>query len=528
MPRTRYPEHIPSSRRGDRGATAFEYLGTILVVVSLIGGMAVAGLGGQISQRIQCLVASIGGGSGGACDTGKGGEASGDPNAEFQPITCATVTKSGTQGGKIGVSFETLGIEFGGEFGFEETTSKANTDVNGDGKIDSKDEEVSLTFTDAASVKGTEKPKARIKFGDVGKDKVEIGAGLTVTTGDTWVFNSQKEADQFRKDLQEYKKLNRLNKLSNLSPVVGGATEVASWFGKGPKAKESRLKQNIEDRLGNKHITTQKLSLEVAAQAGFQFGAGLNTPDTTNPDGTTTPAPKPGATIEAGLEISESQEVTLTQNHINNTDAYTYQAKASGGAYAKGEAGPVKAGAEASGSAAGAITVTVDSKTGKVKSITMTRTLEGKLDANAGVKGDVNGNKKGGGTTTEVITTTVPLDDKYLSKEESDRIKAQMFSGQGMNSAFNYLFTGTPVPTTDPGTDDPFGHYAFQHGQVSKQEYDGSSSSEEIGLDVNLEVAGINGAYTSSESEKNLQKAEFLGAPANGQRSFVPYSYCAN
>nr|WTB31689.1 hypothetical protein OG781_21310 [Streptomyces sp. NBC_00830] len=487
--------------------------------------MAVAGLGGQISDKIQCLVSSIGGGSGG-CSKGKG-EAGGDPNAEYEPVTCATFTKSGTQGGKIGASFRTLGIEFGGEFGFEETTSKAKTDVNKDGKIDDKDEQVSLTFTDAGSVKGTEKPKARVKIGNVGKDKVEIGAGLTVTTGDTWVFNSQEEADQFRKDLEEYKKLNRLNKLSNLSPV-GGATEVASWFGKGPRAKESRLKSNIEDKLGNKHITTQKLSREVAAQAGFQFGAGMNTPDTTNDDGTTTPAEKPKVTGEAGLKISLAQEVTLTQNHINNTDAYTYQAKATGGAYAKGEAGPAKAGAEANGSAAGAITVTVDSKTGKLKSITMTRTLEGKAEANAGLKGDVNGNKKGGGTTTEVITTTVPLDEATLSKAESDRIKAQLFSGKGMNSAFNYLFTGTPVPTEDPGADDPFGHYAFEHGQVSKQEYDGSSSSEELGLDINLEVAGINGAYTTSETEKNLKKSEFLGAPTDGRRAFVPYSYCAN
>ncbi len=157
----------------------------------------------------------------------------------------------------------------------------------------------------------------------------------------------------------------------------------------------------------------------------------------------------------------------------------------------------------------------------------MTRTLEGKAEANAGLKGDVNGNAKGGGTTTQVITTTVPLDDKNMSRAESDAIKAQLFSGQGMNSAFTYLFTGTPVPTTDPGAGDPFGHYAFNHGQVSKQEYDGSSSSEEIGLDINLEVAGINGAYTSSESQKSLTKAEFLGAPSGGQRSFFPYSYCA-
>ncbi|MFE9457054.1 hypothetical protein [Streptomyces californicus] len=43
----------------DRGQTAFEYLGIILVVVAIIGAIAASGIGGKISGRIAGLVTSI-------------------------------------------------------------------------------------------------------------------------------------------------------------------------------------------------------------------------------------------------------------------------------------------------------------------------------------------------------------------------------------------------------------------------------------------------------------------------------------
>ncbi|MFE5244312.1 MULTISPECIES: hypothetical protein [unclassified Streptomyces] len=43
----------------DRGQTAFEYLGIILVVVAIIGGMVASGIGGAITTRITGLVSSI-------------------------------------------------------------------------------------------------------------------------------------------------------------------------------------------------------------------------------------------------------------------------------------------------------------------------------------------------------------------------------------------------------------------------------------------------------------------------------------
>ncbi|SBV03862.1 pilus assembly protein Flp/PilA [Streptomyces sp. Ncost-T6T-1] len=43
----------------DRGQTAFEYLGIILVVVAIIGAIVATGIGGAISERISGLVDQI-------------------------------------------------------------------------------------------------------------------------------------------------------------------------------------------------------------------------------------------------------------------------------------------------------------------------------------------------------------------------------------------------------------------------------------------------------------------------------------
>ncbi|MGW0857861.1 hypothetical protein [Streptomyces sp. NPDC002690] len=43
----------------DRGQTAFEYLGIILVVVAIIGAILGSGIGGEISTRISDMVRDI-------------------------------------------------------------------------------------------------------------------------------------------------------------------------------------------------------------------------------------------------------------------------------------------------------------------------------------------------------------------------------------------------------------------------------------------------------------------------------------
>ncbi|MFI8105532.1 hypothetical protein [Streptomyces sp. NPDC086023] len=52
-------------RGGDRGQSAVEYLGIVLVVVVVIGAMAVSSVGGQITGRLEQAVCALGGG--GSC-----------------------------------------------------------------------------------------------------------------------------------------------------------------------------------------------------------------------------------------------------------------------------------------------------------------------------------------------------------------------------------------------------------------------------------------------------------------------------
>ncbi|MET9695969.1 hypothetical protein ABZY31_03450 [Streptomyces sp. NPDC006529] len=49
---------------GDRGQTAFEYLGIILVVVVIIGAIVGSGIGTAITDRIAAAVAAITAGGG--------------------------------------------------------------------------------------------------------------------------------------------------------------------------------------------------------------------------------------------------------------------------------------------------------------------------------------------------------------------------------------------------------------------------------------------------------------------------------
>ncbi|MFD0340633.1 alpha/beta hydrolase [Streptomyces sp. NPDC127117] len=104
-------EHRPFSivrmlkqRRADTGQTAMEYLGMILVVVALIGGLVATGIGGQLTGRIQDAICQL---TGGGCapsnvEAGSGGQGngggSGGGGAGSEGATVAGGTGAGTAG----------------------------------------------------------------------------------------------------------------------------------------------------------------------------------------------------------------------------------------------------------------------------------------------------------------------------------------------------------------------------------------------------------------------------------------------
>lgn len=112
--------HMITWRR-DRGQTALEYLGLVLIVVALIAAMALSGVGGRITAELQSAICSLsgyscpasgdgtgrveaGGGQGGGAT---GGEAAGGSTAGADggtTVTGGTGSTGGTNGGTNGSS----------------------------------------------------------------------------------------------------------------------------------------------------------------------------------------------------------------------------------------------------------------------------------------------------------------------------------------------------------------------------------------------------------------------------------------
>ncbi|AXG80010.1 hypothetical protein DVK44_22790 [Streptomyces paludis] len=499
----------------DRGATGTEYVGVIVVVAAVAGAMVGTGVDRTVAAQLRCLVTFSG-----PCVPGAPGKK--DPEAKtdaaYEPALCQVTSFADKAGAKAKVLF----IEWGQEYGFQQTTLQSKTDINGDGKVDENDQRVMMTFTDAASVAAKKDWKPGAKIGKFGADKVELGAGIKVTNGDTWVFDSEAEAAAFRDDIELLKAYELSNRNTN-AQGGGLGNSILYFFGKGPMAEEEKLRNRINERLGDRHITYGKIGLEAAASAGLKVSAGDDK--------------KLGATLGGNFKFSP--EVTWTDNKFNGTKAYTYSAAIEYGSNVGYEAGPISGGAAISSTQTGTITVTYDKKSGELLRIDMTRTVEKDSTSDSGGLGGDNGksgkDKRGGGgkatdgsgtTGIDIVTNSVIIPPG--SDGDRQRAIAQKWlDGGGDNAApFSYMFDDH-APTRRPGADDPFGQLLFDEGLSSRTNYTGDTQAAEYGFELNLGLS-LGFSVSTHKKEETLNKAEFLGAPHGDSRTYVPYSYCAN
>ncbi|MFB9514206.1 hypothetical protein [Streptomyces purpureus] len=511
---------IPPARgrlRSDRGATATEYMGTVVVVAAVIGALTTTGIGAQIAGKIAAEICRLTGGAN--CGGGNQNTAAPPKDADFEPPLCQISAISDKAGAKAKFLF----IEWGQEYGFQEQRFKAKTDINKDGVINDKDELVMVTFTDAASLGAKKDFSPKAKIGKLGSDKIELGAGIKVTNGDTWVFESEEEAKRFRDDIEKLK----MYEIRRKSPGGADASvgdSILYLFGKGPLKDEEETRERIERDLGNnRQISYGKVGVEGSAAGGIKISAGDDK--------------KLSATLGGNAKITP--EVTWTDNKYKNNKSYTYSASIEYGTKVGYEAGAINGESSASTTQTGTITVTKDKTTGKIIRIDMTRTVEkGATKDGAKVKGD-NGKKDddkkdgsvgGKGTDTQtgidVYTNTVTFPTG--PEGDADRAIAEKWlDGYGDNTApFTYMFD-EHAPTKRPGADDPFGRLLFDKGKSSKTRYTGKTDAAEYGFDLNLGLS-LGFSVSTEKKEEMLNDAQFLGAPRGDQRSYVPYSYCAN
>ncbi|MFC8728056.1 hypothetical protein [Streptomyces bacillaris] len=495
----------------DGGATATEYLGVVVLVVTLIGAMAMAGVGGQIGERIRCAISSLGGGGGGgSCAAGGGApEARPRTDADYEPKMCQISSVSDTAGGKVKIGW----FEWGEEYGFQQKVSQANTDVNGDGKVDGNDRVVSMTFTDAASA-GVTASTPGVKLGSLGKADVDIGGGIKITNGDTWIFASEEEAQKMRDDIAEMKMWETATK--------HGGGYGGNWYS---GMKWAEKKQDIERKIGDKKISYSTVGLNAYADGGLSVKGGDED--------------ELGAKL--GGKAKFSPEVTIARDDVNGNESYTYTAKLELEGKLSGNAGPLKGTVGAKQSRTGAITVTRDQKTGKLVRIDMTQTVEdvstsGKVEV-GGDNGESGADKRGGkgsvsdgsgGTGVQVVTNSLVFGKETDATTEAQRTVAeQWLGGSGNNTApFEYLF-GDRGMETRPTGDDPFEHLMFEEGLSSTMRYLGETDAQDFGFEISLGMS-LGFSVSTEQKSQTLTDARFLGAPRGDGRTYLPYSYCAN
>ncbi|WP_039933576.1 hypothetical protein [Streptomyces viridochromogenes] len=502
----------------DRGATGTEYLGMVVVSAAIVLAVSATGVGQLIYDRLAAQVCRVAGG--GDCGTGGPGPDKPLTDADFEPALCQVSSVTDKAGSKAKILF----WEIGKEYGFQEQHLKAKTDVNGDGKVDDHDQLVYLTFTDAASVGAKKDFKPGMKVGRFGADKVELGLGIKVTNGDTWVFQSPEEAQRFRDDVE------KLQMYEMRRTMPGGAEasigdSIAYLFGKGPLKDEEDTQNRIKENLGdNRKITYGKVGVEASASAGLKISAG----------------DEKKLSAALGGSFKYSPEVTWTDNSYKNTKSYTYSSSIEYGSKVSYEAGPLSGEYTANTTQTGTITVTYDKKTGKLVRVDMTRTVEegGQKDGAkaGGDNGRKDGDKRGGNagvkgtdsqTGIEIVTHTLTFDPGPTG--DRDRAVAERWldsSNEQIATPFQYMF-GDHAPTSRPGADDPFGQLMFDQGKSSRMTYTGDVNAAEYGFELNL---GLSLGMTISTEKKaeTLTDAQFLGAPHGDGRSYLPYSYCAN
>ena len=491
----------------DGGVTAMEYTGVIVLVVALVGALLMTGIGGRISERFRCAVGALAG-EGGGCTAG--GEEATKPktDADYEPALCQISAVSDTAGGKVKIGW----FEWGEEYGFQQKVTQANTDVNEDGKVDENDKLVYMTFTDAASA-GLNASTPGVKLGSLGKADVDIGGGVKITNGDTWVFRSEEDAQKMRDDIEEMKMWETSMKHSG---GYGGG-----WYS---GMKWAEKKEDIEKKIGEKKISYSTIGLNVYADGGLSI--------------------KPGDEDKLGAKLGGkakfSPDVTITKDDVKGNESYTYTAKLEVEGKVGGNAGPLGGTAGAKDTRTGTLTVTRDQETGKIVRIDMTKTVEKTSTSDKGeVSGD-NGQKdkdkrggKGnvtdssGDTGIEVQTNSIVFGKETDRTTEAKRSLAeQWLDGSGDNTApFAYMFGDHSLQQKPAGTD-PFEQLMFQDGLSNTMQYHGETDAQEFGFEVSL---GMSLGFSVSDEQKKetLTDAQFLGAPQGDKRTYLPYSYCA-
>ncbi|MEU5880344.1 hypothetical protein [Spirillospora sp. NPDC047279] len=346
---------------------------------------------------------------------------------------------------------------------------------------------------------------------------ITVGASIKVGVGDTYVFKNAEEANRFEGDIKElsYRDAGR-DIVQGTSPILNNP--IGDW-----------VVGKVDDLTGRPDIKDPEITnTTISHKAGVEGVLGLYLPQTgSKPDG----SDDWNFNLNTGLKIKgeRSAEFIVTEDRTDPNNPKTSYFVGLEGTIG-GSADILGAGAEGSLKWAGGQRLVFD-KDGKLISVVFQTTFEksgqvqGKLFGNVGdSKG--SGKAKGADKTTETITTVIPIDNDADRTAMQQYLQSHPFTLP--ENILRYMGGDDNAIKTDPGPNaNVLDRLMYAKGQTLKREHDTETDGFEVGAEAKLGL--VLGAEVKYESSKNrTTKAEYLGAPRNGKREYIPYPECVS
>jgi hypothetical protein len=364
---------------------------------------------------------------------------------------------------------------------------------------------------------------------NLGKN-LKLGADVTVSgsikagIGDTYVFKNADEADKFEGDIKELSYRDAAKNVVKGGSFLSKVTNPVSFLA---SPVENWTLDKVDDLTGRPHIKDPEISTTtVSYQEGVEGSLGLFLP---------VPGTKGDGSddwyfdLSTGVKVSGERggEIAVTHDKTDPDNPKT--------SYFIGMSGTISGSAQVLGAGAqgrlkwsGGQRLTFD-KNGKLIAVTYTTTFEkggqaqGKLGGNNGdTKG--GGGANGGQKTVDTVTMTVPIDN------DADRAAMSEFLQHNPQqlplNLLRYMTGDDNVIQADPGPNaSVLDRLLYQRGIVLKQTANNETDGWQVGAEGKLGVV-LGVEVSGGGNRSNTVRADYLGAPRNGTRNWVPYTDC--
>lgn len=340
--------------------------------------------------------------------------------------------------------------------------------------------ETRLTLVDNSTLEASLGAGAGVNVGKVFQlgAEISVGGGVSLPNGSTWVFDDPEEAAGFADDLRTQQKI-ELTK--SVSPIIGWGVEQI-W---GPDLPEP-------------DITRQAVETTVSAQAmaGLKLGRDRDDeaeggPSTGGIDGWTV---NPKLLVEGGVGVKSV--LGQSSDSRDGSTITTY---------------------ELGGTAHINANWVVDKRK---PAVGRTGTMSVVQDEDGGITRLILSQTQATGLTSTVTTTSVTVG----TPEEQAMVEDWL--GLVADDQVIPLTWDSMAPTELGDDPSPFERWLFDNGRTSRVHYDNENNVYDVSAGAKLGVSlGLGGTWGGESMAVN--GAEYLGAPSDGVREYVPYDTCA-